>query len=241
MSPAKLLIRLILVAICIATAPAMPGRAQEAVPVDLELVLAVDSSSSVQMSQFYLQLQGYAAAFSHPDLLGAIQAGRHQAIAVAMFEWSGPESQLVNLDWRVLRSADDLRRYAADLSESPRLVIGGQTAIGSAIDFAVRLFDRSGTAADRRVIDVSGDGASNRGRSVTAARDDAAALGITINGLAVLHQEEDLADHYRRFVVAGPNAFVLTATSYSDFAEVILNKLIREISTVAQLPSPISR
>jgi hypothetical protein len=214
-------------------------RAEEPVPVDLQLVLGIDSSSSVQMSQFYLQLEGYAAAFSHPDLLKAIQSGEHQAIAVALFEWSGPQRQQINLDWRVLRDQADLTDYAKELANSPRLLTGGPTAIGSAIDFATKLFEDSGTVAERRVIDISGDGASNQGRSVTAARDAAVARGITINGLAVLHQEPDLADHYRRFVVAGPHAFVLTATSYADFAEAILRKLVREI-TVADQRQPVT-
>jgi hypothetical protein len=219
---------------------AMAARAQDAhqpPPVDVALVLAVDSSSSVQMSQFYLQLSGYAAAFIHPDLLTAIKSGPHQAIAVTMFEWSTPDRQQVNLGWRVLREEADLREYSNELANAPRLITGGSTAIGSAIDFAGQLLESSGVSPTRRVIDVSGDGANNAGRSVVAARDEAAARGITINGLAVLHQEPDLADHYRRFVVVGPQAFVLTATSYADFAEVILRKLVREITVAIQLPS----
>lgn len=232
--------RLIFAFVCTAVLAAAPVRAQEQpaepVPVDLRLVLAIDSSSSVQMSQYYLQLQGYAAAFRHPDVLAAVRSGPNQAIAVALFEWSGARQQQINLGWRILRDEDDLRHYADELAVAPRLVTGGETAIGAAINYALRLLDDDDTTAPRLVIDVSGDGANNQEPPVTAARDAAADRGITVNGLAVLHKEPDLADHYRRNVIAGADAFVITATTYADFADAMLRKLVREIK-VAQARS----
>jgi hypothetical protein len=208
-----------------------PARAADA---DLQLVLAIDSSSSVSMDEYYLQLDGYAAALRHPDLLKAIRSGSRQAVAVTMFEWSGPKQQQVNFEWRLLTDAESLEKFAAELQNAPRLVIGGETAIGNAIDFAMDLLDR-GAGGGRRVIDISGDGASNQGRPVTAARDDALFRGITINGLPVLNEEPDVDEFYRRFVVGGPGAFVIAAHDYHDFSEAILKKLVREITTVAQL------
>jgi hypothetical protein len=222
--------------IALAAALIVIGPAQvRAADVDLQLVLAIDSSSSVSMDEYYLQLDGYAAAFRHPDLLKAIRSGSRQAVAVMMFEWSGPKQQQVGFEWRILDDAPSLEKFAAELQNAPRLVIGGQTAIGNAIDFAVELLDRSEGSGGRLVIDISGDGASNQGRAVTAARDDALFRGVIINGLAVLNEEPDVDEFYRHFVVGGPGAFVIAARDYTDFSEAILKKLVREITTVAQL------
>ncbi|MBI3453609.1 MAG: DUF1194 domain-containing protein, partial [Rhodospirillales bacterium] len=175
----------------------------------------------------------YAAAFRHPDLARAVASGGHKAIAVALFEWSGPRQQHLNLPWRRLSDAAALEAFAAELQIAPRLVIGGETAIGDAIDFAADLLTRSPYAGGRKVIDVSGDGASNSGRDVRAARADALFLGIAINGLAILNEEPDLDIYYRGAVVGGPGAFVIAAKDYSDFADAILKKLVREITTIA--------
>ena len=204
-----------------------------AAEVDLQLVLAIDSSSSVSMDEYYLQLEGYAAAFRHPDLHKAIASGSRQAIAVTLFEWSGARRQTINFPWRRLSDAAALEGFAAELAVAPRLVLGGETAIGYAIDFALDLFSSSEFAGARRVIDVSGDGASNQGRPVTAARDDALFQGVVVNGLAVLNEEPDVDAFYARYVIGGPGAFVVAARDYTDFADAILKKLIREITTIA--------
>ena len=214
----------------------LPARGA-ASDVDLQLVLAVDSSSSVSMDEYYLQLEGYAAAFRHPDLLKAIKSGPRRVIAVTLFEWSGPGRQTVNFPWRRLGDAADLDAFAAELAVAPRLVLGGETAIGDAIDFALDLFASSAFSGGRRVIDVSGDGASNQGRTVTAARDDALFQGVVVNGLAVLNEEPDVDTFYYRYVIGGPGAFVLSARDYSDFADAILRKLVREITTIAAAPA----
>jgi hypothetical protein len=229
------LTRLILTMGMLAAAIA-PGSAQSLPrPVDLRLALAIDSSSSVNIDEYYLQLEGYAAAFRHPDLLKAIQRGSHQAIAVMLYEWSSDGRAVVNFEWRLLESETELNRFADELALAPRLVVGGQTAIGDAIDFGVKQFDSGAFEGGRRVIDVSGDGVSNRGRPVTEARDDALAMGIIINGLAVLNEEPMVDDFYRRFVIGGSGSFVLGVRDYTDFAEAILKKLLREIAPVAVL------
>ncbi len=226
--------RVALLATALLALAAAPRVAAEAV--DLRLVLAIDSSSSVSMDEYYLQLEGYAAAFRHPELHKAIASGEQRAIAVALFEWSGVGQQTVNFGWRRLADAASLDSFAAELALAPRLVLGGETAIGEAVDFAVELFGRSGFEGGRRVIDVSGDGVSNRGRPAAAARDDAVFQGVTINGLAVLNEEPELEAFYGHSVIGGPGAFVIAARDYTDFADVILKKLIREITAIAAAP-----
>jgi hypothetical protein len=212
------------------------ARAQEQSAVDVQLVLAIDSSSSVTMDEYYLQLEGYSAAFKHPDLLKAIQSGPQRAVAVALFEWSGPNRQTVNFGWRILRDEASVKAFADELALAPRLVLGGETAIGDAIDFAVKLFDESLGAGGRRVIDISGDGVSNRGRDVSVARDDAVFVGITINGVAILNEEPRLEAYYKAFVVGGSGSFALAARDYEDFRDVIVKKLVREVTTIAAVP-----
>ncbi len=230
------LFRPIALALCgIWALAATPARAE---PVDLQLILAIDSTSSVTMDEYYLQLDGYAAAFRHPDLQQAIRSGPNRAIQVMLFEWSSAGKHVVNLEWQRL-DVSNLENFAKQLENAPRLVIGGETAIGDAIDFAMDQFGHSGADGGRRVIDISGDGASNRGRPVTEARDDAVFQGVTINGLAVLHEEPHLDEFYRRFVVGGPGAFVISAHDYTDFADAILKKLVHEITNVAQAPAPL--
>ena len=213
-----------------------PAAAQEAHRVDVQLVLAINSSSSVTMDEYYLQLEGYAAAFRHPDLLKAIRSGPERAVAVALFEWSSGGQQVVNFPWRVLNDEASLNAFADELAVAPRLVIGGETAIGDAIDFAVQLFQVSTAAGGRLVIDISGDGVSNRGRDASAARDDALIQGITINAVAILNEEPSLDAYYKAFVIGGTGSFALAARDYRDFQEVIVRKLVREITTIAAAP-----
>ncbi len=209
------------------------GTSAVGASVDTAIVLAVDSSSSVDMAEFYLQMEGYAAALRHPSVAEAIGTGRLGAVAIHFFEFANAKTHLVNLDWRRLAAREDLETLAKEMETAPRLVVGGTTAIGDAIDFAHDALDACPFPAARRVIDVSGDGASNAGRDVRHARADALATGISINGLPILNEEPDLEAFYRAFVIGGPGAFCIPATDYRDFREAIRDKLIREIKLVA--------
>ena len=209
------------------------ARAEER-DVDVQLVLAVDSSSSVSMDEYYLQLEGYARAFSHPDLWSAIAGGPRRAIAVALIEWAGPRQQVVNFEWRILDSPETLAAFAKELAVAPRFVVFGETAIGDAIVRATAMFASAPGATARRVIDVSGDGRSNQGVPVAPARAAALARGIVINGLAVVNEEPDLEAYYRDAVIGGDGAFVVVARDYADFADVILRKLVREIRLLSE-------
>ena len=204
--------------------------------VDLQLVLAVDASGSVDQRRFELQMQGYVAAFRDPRVLQAIQAGPTQAIAVTMVQWTGPALQIQVLPWTLIKDAATAQAFAAAIMATPRRLFSGGTSISGAIDFAVPLMQESPFKGTRHVIDISGDGSNNRGRPAASARDDAVRAGIVINGLPILALEPDLERYYSDHVIGGPGAFVIAAESYETFADAILKKLIREMA--ANEPRP---
>jgi hypothetical protein len=223
-------LRSALLALAVIATAGSPAQAQ--VVVDLQLVLAVDVSGSVSDERFQLQQRGYAAAFRSAQLLDAIRSGRHQAIAVTMTQWTGPTQQVQVVAWSMVGDKASMHAFADAVEAANRQMFGGGTSISGAIDHAMALFPESGFSSARRVIDVSGDGANNRGRPAADARDDAVRTGTTINGLPILTLEPSLDQYYWNNVVGGPNAFVVVATSYDAFAEAILKKLITEISAL---------
>ncbi len=198
--------------------------------VNLQLVLAVDASGSVDQVRFELQKRGYVAAFRHPRVLHAIRSGPHQAIAVAMTQWTGPMLQVEVVDWTRVGDERSAEAFAEAIAQAPRQLFSGGTSISGAIDHATTLFPKSRFRGSRRVIDVSGDGSNNRGRAVTSARDEAVAAGIGINGLPILALEPGLDRYYYENVIGGPGAFVVVAKDYDTFADAILKKLITEIA-----------
>ncbi len=214
----------------------VPTRAAE--PVDLALVLAVDSSSSVDYYEFKLQMDGLADAFRDGAVLNAIKAAAPNGIAVTLVQWSSSDRQALAFGWTEVRDAASAEAIARMIDLTPRLVGFGGTAISDAINFSIRLLD--GVAAARRVIDISGDGHDNlRGYSITATR-RAVAAGITVNGLPILNEDPRLDRYYLVHVIGGADAFVLVADDYEDFGRAIRLKLITEITgaPVALLPAP---
>jgi hypothetical protein len=205
-----------------------PALAQTSV--DLQLVLAVDTSGSVSAERFALQQRGYVAAFRNPRLLEAIRAGPRGATAVTMVQWTGPALQVQVLPWMRVDSPASMQAVADAIAAAPRQLFGGGTSISGAIDHAVALFAGSGFASARRIIDVSGDGANNRGRPAHEARDDALRAGVGINGLPILKLEPDLQRYYVDNVIGGPGAFVVVAESYESFADAVLKKLVTEVA-----------
>jgi hypothetical protein len=205
-----------------------PAFAQTAV--DLQLVLAVDASGSVDQRRFELQMQGYVAAFRDPRVLRAIQSGATQAIAVTMVQWTGPALQIQVLPWTLINDATTAHAFAAAIVDTPRQLFSGGTSISGVIDYAVPLILESQFKGTRRVIDISGDGSNNRGRPAASARDDAVRAGIVINGLPILALESGLERYFSGHVIGGPGAFVIAAESYETFADAILKKLIREMA-----------
>jgi hypothetical protein len=216
-------------ALLLSLAGVAPATAQTAV--DLALVLAVDASGSVDQIRFELQKRGYVAAFRHVRVLEAIRSGPHRAIAVTMTQWTGPMLQVQAVGWTLVGDEESAAAFASAIELAPRQLFGGGTSISGAIDYAMTLFPESPFRASRRVIDVSGDGSNNRGRPVTAARDEAVADGVGINGLPILALEPNLDRYYYDSVIGGPGAFVVVAKDYENFAEAILKKLITEIAS----------
>ena len=198
--------------------------------VDLQLVLAVDASGSVDQRRFELQQRGYVAAFRDPRVLRAIQSGATQAIAVTMVQWTGPALQIQVLPWTFINDAATAHAFADAIAATPRQLFSGGTSISGVIDYAVPLMLESQFKGRRRVIDISGDGSNNRGRPAASARDDAVRTGIAINGLPILALEPGLERYFSDHVIGGPGAFAIAAESYEAFAEAILKKLIREMA-----------
>jgi hypothetical protein len=209
--------------------------------VDLLLVLAADVSRSIDEDEFNLQRKGYAQAMSDPRVLRAIAGGRHHAIAITFIEWSGAADQNVVIDWTLVRDEEGAAGVAATMLSAPRSFLG-RTSISAAIDFAVQRLAAAPDRSDKRVIDVSGDGTNNAGRSITEARDEAVAAGITINGLAIINTRSSpgyafhtqppggLPKYYEENVIGGPGSFLLHIDNFESFAEAITRKLVSEIA-----------
>ena len=221
---------------------ASPARTE---PVDLLLVLAADVSRSVDSQKFQLQREGYAAALTNPRVLDAIQSGRRGRVGVLFLEWSGVGNQKVVIDWMLVDGPKAAQAFGDRLFESPRS-FADRTSISGGIDAAVAQLARAPFEAQRRTIDVSGDGTNNAGRDVGQARDEALALGISINGLVILSETPlpwnpehtnppgGLTKYYRDNVIGGPGSFVLEAKDFSSFGEAIAKKMIAEIAELRQ-------
>jgi hypothetical protein len=209
---------------------AVPLQAQSPEEVDLELVLMVDASGSVDQQEYRLQRGGYIQAFRDPRVIDAIGSGYRRKIAVAYIEWTGPFLQAAIADWTVLSDAASIEAFAQRLQAAPRVLYGGGTSVGGAIQYGADAIDANRFAAQRKVIDVSGDGANTSGPPAKTARDRAVARGFTINGLPILTDEPALDRYYRDEVIGGPGAFMIPAKTFEDFARAIRTKLIREIA-----------
>ena len=209
--------------------------------VDLLLVLAADVSRSIDDAEFNLQRKGYAAAITDPRVLRAIAGGRNHAIAVTFIEWSGAADQNIIVDWTVVRDEEAAGGIAATILAAPRSFLG-RTSISAAIDYSLERLAAAPAAADKRIIDVSGDGTNNSGRPVTEARDQAVASGVTVNGLAIINTQANpgyafhtqppggLPKYYEENVIGGPGAFLLQVENFDTFAEAITRKLVSEIA-----------
>ena len=207
-----------------------PSSTVQARPVDLELVLAVDVSQSVNRQEFALQMAGYAQAFRNRHVVGAIRAAGDHGIAVALVQWANPAQMSVAIGWTHVWDAESAARLAQRIALARRAYFRGGTAISSAIAFCLPLFEANGFEGGRKIIDLSGDGTENRGPEPGPVRDLAVALGVTINGLAIVNERADLELYFESQVIGGGDAFVVTAMDYRDFARAIVTKLVREIS-----------
>ena len=226
-----------LIAICLSSlilvGAAGAQGAGGAMEVDLELVLAVDVSGSMDDEEHAVQRAGYVAAIGHPDFVRAIQAGAYQRLALTYVEWAGPSLQATVMPWRLIDGAASAGAFAADLAARPITQIRG-TSISGALVYSTALFDNNVYDGLRKVIDVSGDGPNRNGIPVDVARDLAVGRGIVINGLPIMIRPSrsfvSLDRYYAGCVIGGPGAFVLPVTKVEEVAEAIRRKLILDIA-----------
>ena len=218
-----------------AAAAASTARAET--PVDLQLVLAVDVSRSIDEVEAELQRRGYIEALTNDRVIDAILSGENRRIAVCYTEWAGTHYQVVVIDWTVIDSPSASRRFTEKLAEAPRQS-QSWTAVGAALAHAGQRFDNSGFASKRRVIDISGDGRTNDGPPAELVRDRMVQLGVVINGLPVMMNRTNfgrppdltLDKYYEENVIGGPGSFMIVADNFDHFGRAVRTKLVREIS-----------
>jgi hypothetical protein len=218
-----------------------------AVPVDLELVLAVDVSYSMDPDEQALQREGYVKALSSKEFLQALRQGPNGKIAVTYIEWSSQYDQKIVMPWRVIADPESADAVASELANAP-YQRRSRTSISGGLSFAKGLFDNSGFRGLRRVIDVSGDGANNSGAPVTQVRDEVVASGIVINGLPLMLKRanpgtmdiQNLDVYYEDCVIGGPGAFVIPVRDRAQFVEATREKLVLEVAGRAPRLVPVS-
>lgn len=205
--------------------------------VDVELVLAVDVSYSMDMDELAIQREGYAQAIISKEFLQALKTGPHGKISVTYFEWAASTDQKIIIPWRVIEGPESADAVANEIMKTP-IRRASRTSISGAINFAMPLFDESPYRGLRRVIDISGDGPNNNGGPVVAARDAALEKGVVINGLPIMVKEpsystmdiDNLDLYYEDCVIGGPGSFVVTIKDREKFKEAIRTKLLLEIA-----------
>ncbi|MGE0724161.1 MAG: DUF1194 domain-containing protein [Alphaproteobacteria bacterium] len=213
------------------------GARADLTPVDLELIMAVDVSGSVDVEEARLQREGYIAAFRDPDVVRVIQAGMLGRIGVLYTEWASAHENRVVIDWQLVSDAATAAAFADALARQPALR-GRRTSIAAAIEFVLPRFGTKFEGA-RRVIDISGDGPNNDGPPILPARDMALKAGVVINGLPILNEKQfvwglpnlkELDLYFRDCVIGGPGAFYIVAEDFRTFAAAIKRKLVLEIA-----------
>ena len=205
--------------------------------VDVQLILAVDVSYSMDMDELAIQREGYAQAIVSKDFLQALKTGPHGKVAVTYFEWAASSDQKIIIPWRVIDGPESADAVSAEIMKTP-IRRASRTSISGAIYFAMPLFDESPYRGLRRVIDISGDGPNNNGAPVTIARDEALSKGIIINGLPIMVKEpsystmdiDNLDYYYEDCVIGGPGSFVLSIKDREKFKEAIRTKLLMEVA-----------
>jgi hypothetical protein len=214
---------------------ARPARA--ATPVDLQLVMAVDVSRSIDEVEAELQRRGYIEAMASERVIDAILSGENKAIGVCYVEWAGTHYQQTVIDWMLIDSARAARGFSEKLTESPR-TSQSWTAVGQALATSAKRFDDAPFISKRRIIDISGDGRTNDGPPAELIRDKLVAEGFVINGLPVMMNrtsfgrppDTTLDKYYEENVIGGPGSFMTIAANFDDFGRAVRSKLIREIS-----------
>jgi hypothetical protein len=215
----------------------LADRSPNAVAVDVELVLAVDVSYSMDPDEQALQREGYITGITSSEFMQALRQGINGKVAVTYFEWAGPFDQKIIMPWRLIDGPETAAAVAREIAGAPYRR-ASRTSISGALGFAKPLFDASGYRGIRRVIDVSGDGANNSGALLTPVRDDVLAAGMTINGLPIMLKRpntlsmdiENLDVYYEDCVIGGPAAFVVPIHERDQFKAATRTKLVLEVA-----------
>jgi hypothetical protein len=222
----------------------LPGKAARgSVGVDVELVMAVDISYSMDMDELKLQRDGYVEAMTSSEFLNALKQGMHGKVAVTLVEWAGVNDQRIVMPWRLIDGPATAGAVATEMAQAP-VRRAFRTSISGALIFSAALFDGNGFDGVRRVIDVSGDGTNNQGPLVTLTRDEVIAKGIVINGLPIMLKEpqpnsidiKDLDIYYEDCVIGGPGAFVVPIRERERFKDAIRTKLVLDIADRSAMP-----
>lgn len=214
-------------------------RAGAPIGVDVELVLAVDISYSMDFDELALQREGYITALTSKDFIDALRGGAHGRIALIYIEWAGTHEQTIVVPWTLISDRASAEAFAAKLAAAP-VRRTYRTSISGGLIFAAEQFGKSDFKGVRRVIDVSGDGTNNQGPLIEPTRDDIVAKGIVINGLPLqlkmpvgsMLDIPDLHEYYEDCVIGGPGSFVIPVRERSQFVNAIRQKLILEVSGI---------
>ncbi|HWW47967.1 MAG TPA: DUF1194 domain-containing protein [Xanthobacteraceae bacterium] len=215
------------------------AQGQSRQQVDVQLILAVDVSYSMDVEELAVQREGYAQAIISPEFLQALKAGPLGKVAVTYFEWAGENDQKIIVPWRVIDGPETATAVADDILKTP-LRRASRTSISGAISFSIPLFEVGDFVGARRVVDISGDGPNNSGLPVAIVREEALGKDIVINGLPIMVREvstsmmdiENLDVYYEDCVIGGPGSFVIPITSRENFKEAIRTKLVMEVAGV---------
>lgn len=218
--------------------------ADERVPVDVELILAVDISYSMDYDELALQRDGYVLGITSQQFIDALAKGPHGRIALTYIEWAGASEQKVVIPWQLIDGKAAADNFAQQLKDAP-LRRAYRTSISGAIKFAAPMFGTNFKGI-RRVIDISGDGTNNQGDLLEPTREEAVKKGITINGLPLMLKTPvasmidipELDVYYEDCVIGGPGAFIVPVRERAQFADAVRNKLVLEVAGLKPNQNP---
>jgi hypothetical protein len=223
--------------------PQFAAQSNGATEVDVELVLAVDISFSMDPDEQELQREGYMHALTSTEFLRALRDGIHGKIALTYFEWANINDRRIIVPWRLIDGPEAADAFVAEIARAPYRR-ASRTSVSGALEFGAQLFENSGFKGLRKVIDVSGDGVNNNGPPVTIMRDEVLSKGIVINGLPIMIKQqfnsgmdiEMLDVYFEDCVVGGPGSFVIPIKERDKFKEATRTKLVQEIAAVPPMP-----
>lgn len=207
----------------------LPARAQG--PVDAAIVFVVDVSDTMDFREMRDAREAHANALVSEQVLTAIGSGITQSIAIAYVEFGSKAD--VAVGWQRIASKADAAAVAdriLALEAGPKSRLGYTTSVGEGLWMAQKVM-QSAPPAQRRIVDVVGDGRSNHGRGVTLARKALLEAGVTINGLPLLTGEPGagLERYFAEDIVGGPLSFSFPLTHIDQLETALRQKIVLEL------------